>query len=146
MVWFVFSLYFLLGNRINKSKLLQNKFSKCCIFKSPKLNKFKNEPRFCSYLYLYRVKPLSILSHTEVPTFEFDLFYPATKCYKLMALLFETRKNKIKDRSTRQNIPRVFCVNFFSLSSNSIAVLWPNLKNLSGGLNLIRVLNMFGST
>ena len=40
-----------------------------------------------------------------------------------MALLFETRKKKIKDRSTRQNIPRVFCVNFFSLSSKSIAVL-----------------------
>ena len=27
-----------------------------------------------------------------------------------------------------------------------LSVRWPNLKNLSGGLNLSRVLNMVGST
>ena len=35
---------------------------------------------------------------------------------------------------------------FGSIQSPDRTILWPNLKNLSGGLNLSRGLNMIGST
>jgi len=34
----------------------------------------------------------------------------------------------------------------FVLDTRNLEFLWPNLKNLSGGLNLSRGLNMVGST
>ena len=37
-------------------------------------------------------------------------------------------------------------VNYNILNFQILRVLWPNLKNLSGGLNLSRGLNMVGST